>query len=82
LYKWLPLSNKQDGDLSTPGEMGEITLQVGVGGKTSVEIGRIQESVATVNLYDNVKDLWLGSSGEEKHILDVYLGRLNVACVH
>jgi len=57
LYKWLPLSNKQDSDLSTPGKMGEITLQVGVGGKTSVEIGRNQE-IVTVSLYDGVEDLW------------------------
>jgi hypothetical protein len=57
-YKRLPFSNKQYSDLPMPGNMREVSLQVRVGTKAGVKIGRNQESVAA-NSYEGVKDLWL-----------------------
>jgi len=60
-YKWLPFSNEQYSDLPAPGNMREVMLQVRVGAKVGVKIGRNQESVAS-NSYKGVEDLWLGST--------------------
>ncbi|KAH9030046.1 hypothetical protein EDB85DRAFT_1891778 [Lactarius pseudohatsudake] len=57
-YKRLPFPYKQHSNLPAPGDMREITLQVGVGTKAGVEICRDQEGVAS-DSYKSIEYLWL-----------------------
>lgn len=56
-YKRLPFPYKQHSNLPAPGDIREITLQVGVGTKAGVEICRDQEGVAS-NSYKSIEYLW------------------------
>ncbi len=57
-HKWLPFPYKQHSNLPAPGDIREVTLQVGVGAKAGVEICRDQEGVAS-DSYESIEYLWL-----------------------
>jgi hypothetical protein len=54
----------------------EVTFQVGVGGKASVEICRDQECV-TRNPYESIEYLWLRVPRPIKCAFDIYIGGIH-----
>jgi len=58
LHISLPFPNKQYSNLPTPGDMGEVPLQIGVETKAGIKIGRDQEGVV-IDLHEGIEYLWL-----------------------
>lgn len=81
LYISLPFPYKQYGNLPKPGDVREITFQIGVDTKAGVEIGGDQKSVARVS-NDSIEYLRLRGTWQEECTFNVYVGKINPVLIY
>lgn len=64
-----------------PGDVREVTFQIGVEVKARVKIGRDQESVAS-NSYKGIKYFCLRGTRPEECTFNIYIRRINCALIN